>query len=688
MSGIRAALTRAVSNALTRAATTPRMGPDGFEPGSTVTRAASFVPGTYDAAARTIEAVFSSGARIRRWGAFEELAVGPEAVDLGRAIDGRMAFLFNHDQARPIGVVEEARFDATGLAGRLRFADTEDGRAFEGMVSRGELSSISVGYRVTSWTLTSVEDDTEIWRADKWELLEVSLVTVPADPRAAVRSTPAEPTPTPRAQAQTEESDVLRRHSPQAGPAPVETVAPEAPETRAAPAAAPAPAPVLAVDGQAQVRAERARAAEIREIGRRSGMPQADIDAALDGDTGAEAFRIRAFDFMAARSDASMTRSVPRAQVTGPSEVEQRGAAIENALMHRFDPKGVQLSDQGRLFRGMTLLEIGSDLLEGAGVRTRGMSKHERAQAMLEMRSGVSDIAIRSGGSLSTSDFPNILANVANKTLRMGYQAAPQTFRPLVRVVTVPDFKPVSRVQLGEAPQLEKVNEHGEFKRGKMGDAGEKYAVATYGKIVSITRQVIINDDLDAFTRIPRAFGVAAANLESDLVWGQITGNPALADGFNVFDGTNHKNVGTGAPTIGAAGVGAARQMMRVQTGLDGKTLLNVTPTYLVVPTALETVAEQFLGQIYPTKSSDVVTASMKKLQAVSEPRLDVASASTWYLAGSPEQIDIIELAYLEGQEGLYTETRMGFDVDGVEVKVRQDVAAKVIDFRGLWRSA
>lgn len=437
----------------------------------------------------------------------------------------------------------------------------------------------------------------------------------------------------------------------------------------------------------AALKAERERASAIRDLGRRSGMKQDDIDAALDGDTSVEAFRTRAFDVMAERAEQVPTGHAARSRISiSVTDQEKRGAAIENALLHRFHPASNELSAEGRQYRGMSLLEMGRDMLEAHGVRTRGMSRHELAAEMLAMRvAQVGDFSVRAGGMHSTSDFPNVLANVANKTLRAGYEAAPQTFRPLVRVVTLPDFKQVSRVQLGEAPQLEKVNEHGEFKRGTMGDAAEKYALSTYGKIVSITRQVVINDDLDAFTRIPRAFGVAAANLESDLVWGQITANPVMGDGTALFH-ASHKNLGTAA-AISADSVGAGRQAMRVQTGLDGKTLLNITPTYIVVPTALETKTEQFLGQIFPTKSSDVVTTSMKKLVPISEPRLDAASATNWYLAGDPAQIDIIELAYLEGQQGLFTETRMGFDVDGMEVKVRQDVAAKVIDFRGLWKN-
>lgn len=435
----------------------------------------------------------------------------------------------------------------------------------------------------------------------------------------------------------------------------------------------------------ADLRAERERASTIRDIGRRARMAEADIDAALDGDTSVEAFRTRAFDFMAERSEQAPTGQAARARIVGATDEEKRGQGIENALLHRFDPSKNELSEHGRQFRGMTLLEMGCDMLEAHGVRTRGLGKVERAQAMLSPRIQVGDFSVRSGGMHTTADFPNVLANVANKTLRAGYQAAPQTFRPLVRVVTLADFKQVSRVQLGEAPQLEKVNEHGEFKRGTLGDSAERYALSTYGKIIGITRQVLINDDLDAFTRIPRSFGVACANLESDLVWAQIVGNPRMGDGKTLFH-ADHGNLGT-AGAISTDSVGAGRQAMRVQKGLDGKTLLNITPTYIIVPTALETKTEQFLGQIFPTKSEDVVTSTMKKLVPISEPRLDAASATTWYLAGDPAQIDIVELAYLEGQQGLFTETRMGFDVDGMEVKVRQDVAAKVIDHRGLYKN-
>lgn len=235
--------------------------------------------------------------------------------------------------------------------------------------------------------------------------------------------------------------------------------------------------------------------------------------------------------------------------------------------------------------------------------------------------------------------------------------------------------------------RLLEVGESGEFKRGTLGESKESYKVKTYGRVVAITRQTLINDDLDAFTRIPAMYGNSIAQLESDVVWGIITANPAMADGNALFH-TTHKNLaGTGA-ALDVSSVGAARAAMAKQTGLDKKTVLNIRPAFLIVPASLELKAEQLVAQnLVPAATSSVVPQSIRTLAPISEPRLDAASETAWYLAASPNQIDTIEYAYLEGQQGAYIETRNGFDVDGVEIKCRLDFGAKAIDWRGLYKN-
>lgn len=211
------------------------------------------------------------------------------------------------------------------------------------------------------------------------------------------------------------------------------------------------------------------------------------------------------------------------------------------------------------------------------------------------------------------------------------------------------------------------------------------YALATYGKVVAISRQTIINDDLDAFTRIPAMFGRAAADLESDTVWGIITANAAMADEIALFH-ASHGNLAGSGGAIAVATLGAGRAAMRKQTGLNGAHL-NITPAYIIVPAALESLAEQYTSNQYVSAKSSDINPYAGKLTPIVEPRLDAVSGTNWYLAADPAQIDTIEYAYLEGQEGVYLETRMGYDVDGIEIKARLDFAAKAIDHRGLYKN-
>ena len=89
-----------------------------------------------------------------------------------------------------------------------------------------------------------------------------------------------------------------------------------------------------------------------------------------------------------------------------------------------------------------------------------------------------------------------------------------------------------------------------------------------------------------------------------------------------------------------------------------------------------------------PTEGRGRGACSIRSLAVIAEPRLDPASGAVpWFLVASPAAIDTIEYAYLEGQEGVALETRMGFDVDGVEVRARLDFGAKAIDWRGLYKN-
>lgn len=380
----------------------------------------------------------------------------------------------------------------------------------------------------------------------------------------------------------------------------------------------------------------------------------------------------------------------------GPDPLQHTRAGIENALLHRIrpksagDPKGFELSEQGRPYRGMGLLRVAECFLNSAGIRTSALSKMEIAGVALGLDR-------RSVGMHTTSDFSNLLADVANKTLRRAYDEAPQTWRPIARQITLPDFKAVKRLQLGEAPALQLVNEHGEFTFGTITEGKEEFQLATYGRRFAITRKALVNDDTDAFSRIPTMFGRAARALESDAVWYQILKNANMGDGAALFVDATHGNYTSSGTVIDVTNLGVGFMKMQKQKGVDAATFLNISPRYLLVPPEKITLALQYTTQIAPALGSSV-NPFAGMLTPISEPRLsggitfagDTVTGSTtaWYLASSPDQIDIIEYAYLEGEEGPMVESRVGWEIDGLEIKCREDFAAKVIDWRGLYKNA
>jgi len=662
-------------------------------------RSAELAPNSVDPDARTVEVIWSAGARVRRASFFgepydEELSLDPAHVRLER-LNAGAPFLKVHEVDTLDAVIGSvvpgsARIENGRGIAQVRISERADVEPIWRDIQAGHIRAVSIGYQVHRFDISKPDGGRELWRAVDWTPFEVSAVPVGADPAAGFRAkgehhdcvlhrrdAPTQEGASPMTDTtQNPASDAATTQPTE----PVETEdttmtddktgAAEA-QKRSQPKAPKPEAPDTEAIATRAREAERDRVSTIYDLAGRLNLERSFAEDLVKRGVSVDESRRLILDQVAAKSDE--TRTFPHVSVPlgGRDERITRRDAVANALLHRYSPTLFQLEDAARQYRGMTLLELARESLGNAGVNTRGLSRDEVATRALH----------------STSDFPEILSAVTNKTLRQAYEAYPRTFMLFCRQVLATDFKAMHRVQLGEAPQLLEVGESGEFKRGTLGESKESYKVKTYGRVVAITRQTLINDDLDAFTRIPAMYGNSIAQLESDVVWGIITSNPAMADGNALFH-TTHKNLaGTGA-ALDVGSVGAARAAMAKQTGLDKKTVLNVRPAFLIVPASLELKAEQLVAQnLVPASSGNVVPQSIRTLAPISEPRLDAASETAWYLAASPNQIDTIEYAYLEGQQGAYIETRNGFDVDGVEIKCRLDFGAKAIDWRGLYKN-
>ncbi|MDI3359771.1 Clp protease ClpP [Lelliottia sp. V89_10] len=286
----------------------------------------------------------------------------------------------------------------------------------------------------------------------------------------------------------------------------------------------------------------------------------------------------------------------------------------------------------------------------------------------------------------SSSDFGNILMDVAHKALLAGWEESEETFEIWTKKGQLSDFKTAHRVGLGGFPSLRQVREGAEYKYVTTADHGEPIALATYGEIFSITRQAIINDDLNQLTDVPMKMGRAAKATIGDLVYAVLTTNPKLSDGNALFS-SQHTNLSAGA--IDVTNLDKARQLMRTQKEPTTKRALNIRPAFLLVPTALETVANQTIKSA-SVKGADINAGVNNPIQnfadIVAEPRLDDADAFAWYLAAAKGS-DTIEVAYLNGVDTPYLDQQEGFTTDGVASKVRIDAGVAPLDYKGLVKS-
>lgn len=466
------------------------------------------------------------------------------------------------------------------------------------------------------------DGDRRIRTATRWTPLEVSIVPVPADPGAHFRH----------------------------GGNPMETHE----QTAERPA-----------ENGHQTRAQAN--AEIRTIAETAGLSRAWADAQIDAEATPDTARAAAFEAMRTRSAQAATRTT-RAEITfDNTDPTVTAARAGEALYARAHP-GHVLSDAARPFAYMTTVDLARDCLRRAGVSTTGAAAETLITRALH----------------STSDFPLILGDAVGRELRRAYQAAPSGVRQLARQGTIRDFRPKRAVMLGEAQKLERVGEGGEFRHGTMNETAELYSLETFGKIFGISRKALVNDDLGAFTATPARLGAAARAFEAVQLAAKVEANPTMSDGFAVFAATEHGNQKAAAGQTLAnlkADLTAARLAMRKQTGLSGD-LVDVTPRYVLVPPELETTMEQALSEVQATKTDDA--NPFAALSLVVEPRL--TSATRWYVVADPALIDGLEYAYLEGAPGPQIETKVGFEVDGVQMKVRLDFGCGWLDHRGWFR--
>jgi hypothetical protein len=355
-----------------------------------------------------------------------------------------------------------------------------------------------------------------------------------------------------------------------------------------------------------------------------------------------------------------------------------QGLLIRAGMITKRDE--IQKAREGGMI-GKSLNSLAGEFLRVIGESTLNLSDEEMVNRAYSYRAS----------GQTTSDFTNILANVASKSMLMGWDEAPETWQIWTRRGQLPDFKTAEVSGISGFTGLDVVPEDGEISYGKFTDRKETIKLVQYGKKYRLSRQAIINDDLRHFTAVPRAMGRAANAKVGDITYAILDSvGPTLnQDSIALFDTSTHKNytAASTAPTVST--LGTATVAMALQKDPNSTRVLNIRPRYLLVPVTLEATARTLMAATYdPAGTAGTLTPNPYngRFEVVTDARLDGQTYGTlaWYLLGDPGIYDTVEVAFLNGVAEPYMRENPDWAGQGMEYMVGVDFGVSALDFRAM----
>jgi len=288
----------------------------------------------------------------------------------------------------------------------------------------------------------------------------------------------------------------------------------------------------------------------------------------------------------------------------------------------------------------------------------------------------------------STLTIADVVSNTANKFIMRGWDSVDQTALEIAKIQNVRDFKTITTVSLTDSVIYEKVGADGEIKHGTLSDLTYTNKADTYARMLAITRQDIINDDLGALTDVPMKLGAGAMKKLNDIFWTEYLGLVGAS-----FFASGNSNINTGVATMTEAGLDATYVIFKNQTNPDG-TPLGAEPEILLVPTALEGAALRLVrSEQYITGTDGGLQGSTNiwanRFRVLSSPYISNSSytgytAVGWWMLANPQLLPVIAIAALNGRvEPTVDTAEADFNVLGVQMRGYSDVGVADQEYRG-----
>jgi ATP-dependent Clp endopeptidase proteolytic subunit ClpP len=448
---------------------------------------------------------------------------------------------------------------------------------------------------------------------------------------------------------------------------------------------------ITASDAQARidraVASERQRVAGIRALGTKHNLPPAFIDDLVAGETTLAVAREKILDKLAEQGDAAGVGHTSPARVTQDQRDKFREGATNWLLVKAGVAPMVEAAAKARgetlridagEFRGVSNVDLAREALGNASIAVPGRSPDAIVRDAMTARSAITQ---------TTSDFPVLFETAIHRTLQAAYATTPDTWSRFCGTGTVTDFRAHTRYLRGSFGALDQVNEAGEFKNKPIPDlAKEVIKAKTVGNMINLSRQAIINDDMQVFSGLAVDLGRAAKlTIEID-VYALLNSNPLMNDGVALFHATHGNLAGAGAaPSVAA--FDAIRVAMASQKDVSGTEYLDIRPSIGLFPIGLGGGARILNGSQYDPDAvnklqrPNIVAGLLSDI--VDTPRL---SGTAYYFFADPNIAPALEVVFLNGVTEPFTDSQDGWRVDGVEWKVRHDYGTGAVNYRSAYK--
>jgi len=624
----------------------------------------------------------ASEAKVEQWMGALWLSCADGAVDFSRVENGNAFITWDHDYSRlPLGKINDVYIKNNKVLVKFQF-DTNSGDEFalqiKNKVDNGFIANVSVGAEINKAVEVEAGDTVGSITADEagrvitnWTLYEFSFCNYPANNEVGVERfhnegvSPTEDNTTTTKVENEEESEMPPKED--GAVATVDT----AQET---------------VNAEEITLIERKRTADILTFGKQ--MNEDVSEYVAKGASYAETVQavMLARETKKAEEQSKADDSTPATVTVGAEKFEKQKDAITTALLHRAGFKKAE-GDAGE-FANIPLFEVARFALEKNG---KQVDKYANAATITkELFKGTSF--------MSAADFVSIMDNVANKAAMMPTRPVETTYEQITQTTMNKDARPVNLYDWSGTGVLPEVHWEGEITYDYMNDMGITNEPKPYAKIMGVTEQMIINDDVGFFELFTNSFVQAGRRTVEKLLYtGFFLGNPNVQfDGLPLFAEvttpaentrrtTNIYKTASGTGTATLDAISGAYQLMAAQMSFGkDQELLGLMPRYIICSPMLYPQMDLLTHSTTNPEQPNPAVGVPSYVNGLTVIRSKYLTGDTWYAMADPVECPVFDIIRIEGYEGPQVSARESFTRLALEMRVLEYFGLSVVNPKGI----